>query len=109
MSIAIEKIFSYTKTIKLLYVEDNEEARAFTLELLSRFFDDITIAKDGIEMSKYIRGINANIPIFLLSAHNESSYEDAAWNVGINEYLTKPLNLVELIEVLSKLEGSNNE
>ena len=132
MSNPMEAVFSYCKNIKLLYVEDNEEARIFTLELLSRFFDDITVAKDGkeglelfqdkdidliisdinmpkmggIEMSKYIRNINKNIPIILLSAHNEANIEEAAWNVGINEYLAKPLNLTDLIQALNKLTDS---
>lgn len=129
----IETIFSYTKSIKLLYIEDNEQARTFTLELLSRFFDNITVAIDGenglncfkeenidlimtdvnmpkmsgIEMSILIREVDSNIPIILLSAHNEKEFLDAARSVNVDEYLEKPLNLAHLMDILEKLAISN--
>lgn len=135
MSIQIQTILQYTKPLKLLYVEDNEEARRFTLELLSRFFDDITIAIDGqsglgkfqtdsfdliitdinmpkmggIEMSAKIRESNNEIPIIVLSAHNEKSFLESAYNININEYLPKPLELKDFISVLGQMVQANQE
>ena len=37
------------KDIKLLYVEDNNEARESTLEVLEEFFSNITVAIDGMD------------------------------------------------------------
>ncbi|EDZ63196.1 diguanylate cyclase/phosphodiesterase (GGDEF & EAL domains) with PAS/PAC sensor [Sulfurimonas gotlandica GD1] len=37
------------KNIKLLYVEDNDDVRESTLEILEYYFKDITIARDGEE------------------------------------------------------------
>lgn len=135
MSIQIQTILQYTKPLKLLYVEDNEEARRFTLELLSRFFDDITIAIDGqsglgkfqtdsfdliitdinmpkmggIEMSAKIRESNNEIPIIVLSAHNEKSFLESAKSININEYLPKPLELKDFISVLGQMVQANQE
>ncbi|WP_373001362.1 response regulator [Sulfurimonas sp.] len=127
MNNPMNEILSYCNNIKLLYVEDNEEARQFTMELLSRFFKNINVcengeealelfkAKDislimsdinmpkmnGIEMSKNIRDLNSDVPIILLSAHNECSFKDSANHAGVTDYLEKPLKLSKLIELLT--------
>ena len=43
----IEEMIKFLKDIKLLYVEDNNEARESTLEVLEEFFSNITVAIDG--------------------------------------------------------------
>ena len=129
MNNQMQNILSYTKSTSLLYVEDNEEARGFTLELLNRFFDNISVAINGqeglelfntkkfdliitdinmpvmggMEMIRKIRTIDIKIPIFILSAHNEAAYLEASNNISICEYLEKPLNLKELIDTLDKI------
>jgi CheY-like chemotaxis protein len=129
MDNTILNILLRTKPMHLLYVEDNEEARRFTLELLSRFFDNISVAvngKDGlelfqskkfdliisdvnmpimggIEMAHLIRKTDRKIPIFILSAHTETHIKEAAENIDVTRYLTKPLNLAELTEILRHL------
>jgi PAS domain S-box-containing protein len=42
-------IIKVSKDLTLLYVEDNEETRKATLYFLEKFFDNIIVAKDGIE------------------------------------------------------------
>jgi len=127
MNDTVEYILSYCNNLELLYVEDNEEAREFTMELLSRFFNKIAVCKngqeavelfkvknislilsdinmpkmDGIEMSKKIRNLNSDVPIVLLSAHNEYSFKDSANHAGVTDYLEKPLKLSRLIEFLT--------
>ncbi|MFT5662051.1 MAG: YesN/AraC family two-component response regulator [Sulfurimonas sp.] len=129
MSYSIQEILSYTSSIRLLYVEDNEDTRRFTLELLSRFFKDISVAihgkeglelfknesydlilsditmpiMDGLEMSAKIREIDKTVPIIILSAHNETHYTESASNINITEYLEKPLDISELINTLNKI------
>ncbi|MBU1216741.1 response regulator [bacterium] len=129
MSSLVLEIVSKTKSMNLLYVEDNEEARRFTLELLSRFFDNICVAINGkegfelfqtkkfdliisdvnmpimggLDMAYLIRKIDRKIPIFILSAHTETHIKEAAENIDVTRYLTKPLNLAELTEILRHL------
>ncbi|MEA2019869.1 MAG: response regulator, partial [Campylobacterota bacterium] len=43
----IEEIIKYSQKLKLLYVEDNLEARESTVVILEEFFGDITVAING--------------------------------------------------------------
>lgn len=132
MSIPVQELISRTKKLKLLYVEDNEDARNFTLEMLTRFFDHISVAENGIEgLKKFqeesfdlvlsdinmpkMNGIEMicemkktnDIPVaLLLSAHNEQHFLDEASNCGIEYYLSKPLALSELMRTLTELLSS---
>jgi len=55
MKTKIKELKEYGKTFKILYVEDNEEARSQTEKMLSNFFVDITIAVDGEDgLTKYL-------------------------------------------------------
>jgi len=47
--IDIKQILKYTKNLKLLYVEDNKEAREAIQPVLKSFFDNIKVAYDGQE------------------------------------------------------------
>ena len=127
MNTKIEEVLQYCSHKELLYIEDNDSAREFTMELLSRFFKKITLAKngleglkvlqtkkidiiisdvnmpkmDGITMSAEIKKTDKNLPIILLSAHNEINFKADAKEIGINYYLEKPLNLAKLLELFA--------
>lgn len=45
----IKELMGFTKTLHVLYVEDNEEARMQTLKMLKNFFSDIDIGVDGVD------------------------------------------------------------
>lgn len=128
MTYSIKNFVNDCKELKILYVEDNPEARKFTTKMLSNFFSKITVANDGkeglkkfknsdfdiiitdinmpnmngIEMATEIKKINNNIPILIISAHNEMDYFISSIKVGIDGYLIKPLKVNQLIETLSK-------
>ena len=44
----IQELIKISKELKLLYVEDDESSRDATLDVLNLFFDNITIATDGL-------------------------------------------------------------
>ncbi len=129
MNNEIEKLITSSKDLKLLYVEDNKDARETTGKLLSRFFDDIVIAVDGkdglekfkqyapfdivitdinmpytngIDMAEQIRMLDKEVNILMLSANNEANYFLDAIKIGIDGYLLKPLNMKQLINQLLK-------
>ena len=55
MKTKIKELKEYGKIFKILYVEDNEEARLQTEKMLSNFFVDITLAVDGQDgLNKYV-------------------------------------------------------
>jgi diguanylate cyclase (GGDEF)-like protein len=124
----ITKLINFTKTLKVLYVEDNSKSRESLLLLIGNFFDDIVIAKDGqeglekfnqekfdliisdirmpvmngIEMRKNIRENNHkyNIPIIITTAHNESDILLECIKLNIHGFLLKPINLKQLEKVI---------
>lgn len=125
---AINDLMTYGKKTHVLYVEDNEEAREYTLETLKRFFEHITVAVDGadglekfkmsafdlvltdinmprmngIEMIRQIKEIDNNASILVLSAHDETDFFVDTIMLGIDGYLLKPLDLVQFVKTLNK-------
>ena len=118
----------YCQELHILYVEDNLQARNFTMDMLKRFFKNITVAEDGedglkcfknkhfdivltdinmpnmngLEMAKEIKKIDNTIPILVLSANNEVDYFISAIKIGIDGYLLKPLEIHQFVETLYK-------
>ncbi|WP_456404404.1 EAL domain-containing protein [Hydrogenimonas sp.] len=125
----IEKIIAYSHRLNLLYVEDDMAARDSTMAIFSEFFDhidtatngeegleifkngsvdliitDINMPKlDGLEMIRKIRQINPDIPILILSAHNESEYFMSSIKLGVEGYLLKPIDLEQFLGVLNNI------
>ncbi len=124
--IDFDKVIKYSKDLKLLYVEDNPEAREMTLMLLEDFFQDITIAVNGedglqkfkendidliltdinmpklngLEMSQKIRELDRDIPIIILSAHNEEDFFIDSIRIGVSGYILKPIDIDQLASVI---------
>lgn len=59
---------------------------------------------DGLEMIREIRKTDQNIKIIIMSAHNESEFKEEAKKLGINDYLVKPFDFMQFIEIISNLE-----
>jgi len=122
----VEEIIEQSKGLRLLYVEDNADARVQTLEVLKDFFDDVDTAVDGLEayemlhkqeydliitdinMPKMngidliakIRQDDNNIAILVLSAYNESNYFIQTIKLGIDGYLLKPLDINQFVDTI---------
>ncbi len=125
----LEEIVGYLKGLKLLYVEDNQDARKSTVMILKEFFSDITIAIDGqdgldkfninyfdivitdirmprlngLKMTKEIRKINKNIPILILSAYDELNFFMESIKLSVDGYLMKPIDVDQFLETLDKV------
>ena len=125
----MKDVIKISKTLKLLYVEDDEKARTSTLEMLENFFNDISIAVDGqealelfnknkfdliisdinmprlngIDMLKEIRKVDEKIPVLIFSAHNEVKYFIETIKLGVDGYILKPLELSQFVLVIRKL------
>jgi len=127
--IDIEETIKYSKDLTLLYVEDNQDAKEMTSMILEDFFDTIIFGEDGedgfqkfqenhidlvitdinmpkmngIEMCKKIRAINNDIPLIILSAHNEDNFFIQSIHIGINGYILKPIDINQLTNLLSRV------
>ncbi len=130
-----QRLFEETKNLNLLFVEDYEELRINSLEVLDNYFTycegavdgrhgleqytayhdkyqkhfDLVITDikmpemDGITLVKEIYKINELQPIIVLSAHHESEYLLTLINLGIEQFITKPIDHEEMLSVLYKV------
>ncbi len=125
----LKELVKVTKTLTLLYVEDDEESRNATLKLLYNFFSDIVIATNGLEaidkllnnkidliisdinmpvlngleMLEKIRENKNDTPTIFLSAHNESEYFTQAIKLGAEYFILKPIQQDQFIAAISKI------
>ncbi|MBK7105190.1 MAG: response regulator transcription factor [Ignavibacteriae bacterium] len=53
--------------------------------------------KDGFTLAKEIRAINKNIPVIFLTAKSMLKDKIEGFNIGADDYITKPFNTEELI------------
>jgi len=118
----------FLKTLSILYVEDDEEIR----ELLSRFLarrvgtlhtatngqegvqaflehhPDVVVTDikmpvmDGLEMASTIKSSSREVPIIVITAYSERDYFMRAIEIGVDQYVTKPVNTDTLLEAIHK-------
>lgn len=54
MKFDFEMVYNYSKNLNVLYVEDNEEVRKSTIEILKEYFSTLDVAVDGLDgLEKY--------------------------------------------------------
>jgi PAS domain S-box-containing protein len=127
----IASLKQMSQGMTLLYVEDDAQARDVANSLFSEFFDtvivgengeegarlyaehsikidlvitDITMPRmNGLEMIQRIRDISTEVAIIVLSAHDESNYLTQTIEAGVDGYLLKPLNTLQLVRTLTKV------
>lgn len=52
---------------------------------------------DGFELAKQVRYTNKDIPILLMSARDDKPSKKIGYQLGIDDYITKPFDLDELV------------
>lgn len=119
------------QTLRVLYVEDDEELRRSVLRYLQKLFKDVDAAydgedglskyhsgeydivltdikmpkMDGLKMTEEIKKINSNQELVILSAHTEHSYFLDAIHLGISDYILKPIDYEQMNAVLYKVSN----
>lgn len=59
---------------------------------------DIMMPKmDGFEFATAIRNLDKNIPILFMTARDDFASKERGYRIGIDDYMTKPIDLDELI------------
>ena len=56
---------------------------------------------DGLEATRRIRSVSADVPIIAMSAYSSGSEIESARNAGCNEFLVKPLSQYSLHRALN--------
>jgi len=71
---------------------------------------DIRMAgMDGLELLKEMRGRGWEHPVVMITGHDEFEYARTAFRLGAADYLLKPINKIEIQEVLTNLQKSLKE
>ncbi|HEY1016430.1 MAG TPA: diguanylate cyclase [Herpetosiphonaceae bacterium] len=86
---------SVGEAFRLLGVADDAPALRCELILMDITLPDMT----GLEAAQRIKAIDwlQDVPIIVVSGHEETAAIKAAFDVGVVDYITKPLNKVELL------------
>jgi len=118
-----------TDKLNVLYVEDEKESREQLRDIFKLLFHSIDTAFDGedalekynikpydivitdinmprmngIELAKKIKIQNPAQNIIIISAHNDSDYLLQAINLGIDNFIIKPVQMEQLTLVLTKV------
>ncbi|KPA09409.1 multi-sensor hybrid histidine kinase, partial [Candidatus Magnetomorum sp. HK-1] len=127
----IEKLVTHIRGAKILLAEDNEINQQVATEMLEYEGFDVTIANngreainlvknnefdavlmdiqmpemDGLTATKRIREfqtISSKIPIIAMTAHAIKGEKEKYLETGMDDYISKPVDNIELFKVLSK-------
>jgi len=115
------------KDIKLLFVEDEKEARESMQLILKNFFNEMLIAKDGeegikkfnndidliitdinmpkidgLEMARRIKE-KKDVAIIIVSAYQNIEFMQKSIEIGVDGYIFKPANINLIIKTLFKV------
>ena len=116
----------YLKTLTVLYVEDDADTReqfsdflrrsvgiliaaengVAGLEAFKKYTPDIVVTDilmphmDGLTMAREILDIMRTVPIIVVTAFEQTDFLMRAINMGIEKYVTKPVNSYLLFESL---------
>ncbi len=127
-----KEILKYTENLSILFVEDHDELRENTTEILKNFFYRVDCAEDGrealkkykeyhkenskyydlvlsdiqmlnlngVELTSKLYELNPSQLLIILSAHDDTKYLMPLINLGIEQFIKKPIDYQELLRVL---------
>jgi DNA-binding NtrC family response regulator len=64
--------------------------------------DMIMPGLNGVQVTQRLRSLDPHLPVFVLTGHSDVSTAIEALKAGANEYLTKPVNVDELMTLLTR-------
>ena len=115
--------------LTLLYAEDDPQSRKNYAFVLEEYFSEVYLAEDGrealdlyhekkpdvllldismpfingLDVAKFVRTTNKDIPIIMLTAHAEQEKLLTAIPLGLSKYLLKPINDESLTQTVLKV------
>jgi len=123
------RVFEVLRSLSLLYVEDDAATREELVLMLQPWLGNLYVASDGqagldlfrdkrpdivvtdvqmprlsgLAMSREIRQTVPDQTIVVVSAYNDTEYLFSAIELGIDHYVTKPVNVEKLLNKLAAL------
>ncbi|MBS1190799.1 MAG: putative domain HDIG-containing protein [Rhodocyclaceae bacterium] len=118
----------FLRTLSVLYVEDEDEVRELLTRFLVRRFDKVDVAAngreglelfraghhdivitdvrmpvmDGLAMAAEIKSMEKETPVIVITAYNEHEYFMRAIEIGIDRYITKPIDPGQLLSAIQR-------
>ncbi|MGO4370161.1 response regulator transcription factor [Paenibacillus sp. 2TAB19] len=105
---AIEDVI--TNGLRLTEASNGLEAIEWlqTQERVDLLITDIRMSEmDGLELLKRLKQTNREMPIIVISGHDEFVYAREAMRYGAIDYLLKPIDRVELARVIARVQEKN--
>jgi YesN/AraC family two-component response regulator len=125
----MQDIFKYIKKITVLYVEDDDATREEVSYFLESKVSKLYVAKNGeeglaqykemapdlvitdinmpklsgIQMSSLIKELDPEARIIIITAFNHTDHLFDAIKLNVNDYITKPLDIKQLIKIMAKI------
>jgi len=98
----------------VLCTDGDEGLRAFTKQNYDLLILDVMMPKkDGFTLGKEIRKINQHVPIIFATAKTMIEDKTQAFNLGGDDYITKPFRIEELLlrinALLKRTEGTDKK
>ncbi len=129
MENTIDQLITWSKDLRVLYVEDDLSLREEVSIFLSDIFEHVDLAQDGqegleklaanhyhivitdirmpvmdgIEMIEHIKALYPEQAVLVTSAHNEVEYLVKLISLGVDNFITKPLRSEQIFKVLHKI------
>lgn len=99
LGLLLEDYLQIKGKFKIVLAKDGDAGlRAFTAEDFDICILDVMMPKkDGFTLGKEIRKINPNVPIIFASAKAMIEDKTTAYNLGGDDYITKPFRIEELL------------
>lgn len=124
----LKELKQISSTYSVLYVEDDKDIANNLISYLSKLFDEVVYAQngeeglelyeqnrfdivitdikmpkvDGLEMAKKIKEVNPSQNIIIVSAYAEIENFLTSIKIGIDGYIVKPINYVDMNNTLYK-------
>jgi len=125
----VKSVKEIASSFSLLYVEDDKDIAQAFITYLSKIFNEVVYAENGeeglelykqgnyelvitdinmpkmngLDMSAEIKNINSHQNIIVVSAHSEVEFFLNSIKLGIDGYIIKPINYVDMNNALFKI------
>lgn len=104
LNFAVCKHLSYHSYSAKGVYDGNAALKALDAEKFDLIISDIMMPNmDGFEFAETIRYFDRNIPILFVTARADFASKERGFRTGIDDYMTKPVNLDELLLRISAL------
>jgi len=127
--VELEDLIKFSKTIKVLYVDDDLKHRESAFGVFKIFFHEIDTARNGeegfqkfldnkynliitdinmskingIEMITKIREVSKNITVLIMSSDEDKKHFMDLIKLGVDGYILKPVKIPQFVEVIQKV------